>query len=212
MENYDNLYVSQYGFREGHSCENATSELVSQIVKGQQEGMYTLSLFLDLSKAFDSLEHDVLLKKLDRYGIRGITNKWFASYLHNRKMRVKCNTGSTGKLEYSQYKTVSYGTPQGSCLGPLIFIIFTNDLHKQLMNTASLLFADDTTLYMTHRNLRYLKWCVEDDMKRLVAWFKANKLTLNLGKTVCVLFQKERTKTSNNTRIGWNTASKCQRI
>ena len=190
LEKHEKLYVSQYGFREGHSCENAVSELVSQIVKGQQEGLYTLSLFLDLSKAFDSLEHKVLLKKLEHYGLRGTANNWFASYLHNRRMRVKCTISSTGKLEYSRYQTVNYGTPQGSCLGPLIFIIFTNDLHKQLMNTASLLFADDTTLYMTHRNLRYLKWCVEEDMKKLIAWFKANKLTLNLGKTVCVLFQK----------------------
>ena len=190
LERHEKLYVSQYGFREGHSCENAISELVSQIVKGQQEGMYTLSLFLDLSKAFDSLEHRVLLKKFERYGLRGKVNEWFASYLQNRRMRVKCTISSTGKLEYSDYQSVNYGTLQGSCLGPLIFIIFTNDLHEQLMNTASLLFADDTTLYMTHRNLRYLKWCVEEDMRRLIAWFRTNKLTLNLGKTVCVLFQK----------------------
>ena len=190
LEKHEKLYVSQYGFREGHSCKNAVSELVSKVVKGQQEGFYTLALFLDLSKAFDSLEHKVLLKKLERYGLRGTINNWFASYLQNRKMRVKCTTSSTGKLEYSRYQTVNYGTPQGSCLGPLIFIIFTNDLHQQLINTASLLFADDTTLYMTHRNLRYLKWCVEEDMKRLIAWLRANKLTLNLGKTVCVLFQK----------------------
>ena len=208
LEKHDKLYVSQYGFREGHSCENAISELVSEIVKGQQEGLYTLALFLDLSKAFDSLEHNVLLKKLERYGIRGKTNDWFASYLQDRKMRVKCTTSSTGSVEYSKYQTVNYGTlqgsclgplifiiftndlPQGSCLGPLIFIIFTNDLHKQLLNTSSLLFADDTTIYMAHRNLRYLKWYVEEDMKRFITWFKANKLTLNLGKTVCVLFQK----------------------
>ena len=190
LERHDKLYVSQYGFREGHSCENAISELVSEIVKRQQEGMYTLALFLDLSKAFDSLEHSVLLNKLSRYGVRGKTNDWFASYLQNRKMRVKCNITSTGNLEYSQYQTVNYGIPQGSCLGPLIFIIFTNDLNTQLMNTASLLFADDTTIYMSHRHLKYLKWCVEEDMKRLITWFKANKLTLNLGKTVCVLFQR----------------------
>ena len=190
LEKHNKLYVSQYGFRAGHSCENAINELVSEIVKRQQEGMYTLAMFLDLSKAFDSLEHRVLLKKLECYGLRGKTNNWFASYLQNRKMRVKCNTTSTGNLEYSKYQTVNYGTPQGSCLGPLIFIIFTNDLHKQLMNTASLLFADDTTIYMSHRNLRYLKWCVEEDMKKLITWFKANKLTLNLEKTICVLFQR----------------------
>ena len=98
LEKHDKLYVSQYGFCEGHSCENAISELVSQIVKGQQEGLYTLALFLDLSKAFDSLEHNVLLKKQECYGMRGKTNDWFASYLQNRKMRVKCTTTSTGNL------------------------------------------------------------------------------------------------------------------
>ena len=190
LEKHDKLYAGQYGFREGHSCESAVSELISVAIKGQQEGMYTLALFLDLSKAFDSLEHSVLLKKLERYGMRGKSNDWFASYLTDRKMRVKCTVTSTGKLEYSEYKSVTYGTPQGSCLGPLIFIIFTNDLHKQLMSSSSLLFADDTTLYMTHRNLRYLRWCMEEDMKSLIAWFKANKLTLNLSKTECVLFQR----------------------
>ena len=88
LEKHEKLYVSQYGFREGHSCENTISELVSQIVKGQQEGMYTLSIFLDLSKAFDSLEHRVLLRKLERYGLRDTVNSWFASYLQNRRIRV----------------------------------------------------------------------------------------------------------------------------
>ena len=190
LEKHNKLYESQYGFRDGHSCENAISELISEATKGQQEGMYTLALFLDLSKAFDSLEHSVLLRKMERYGLRGKCNDWFASYLQDRRMRVKCTISSTGKQEYSQYQSVNYGTPQGSCLGPLIFIIFTNDLNRQLMNSCSLLFADDTTLYMTHRNLRYLKWCIEEDMRRLITWFKSNKLTLNLGKTECLLFQK----------------------
>ena len=190
LEINSQLYASQYGFREGHSCENAISELIAQAIKGKQEGMYTLALFLDLSKAFDSLEHQVLLKKLSYYGIRGTPNDWFASYLLNRKMRVKCNISSTGRQEHSEYRDVKFGTAQGSCLGPLTFIIFTNDLCKQLQSCSSSLFADETTLYMTHRNLRYLRWCLEEDMKRLINWFKANKLTLNLDKTVCLLFQK----------------------
>ena len=97
---------------------------------------------------------------------------------------------STGRIKYSNYKAVKYGTPQGSCLGPLIFLIFTNDLHKQLERCASILFADDTTLYNTHRNLRYLKWTLEEDLKKLVSWFKANQLIMNIDKTVCMLFQK----------------------
>ena len=105
-------------------------------------------------------------------------------------MRVKCNVASSGKTEYSSYREVAYGSPQGSCLGPLIFLIFTNDLHRHLVYSSSILFADDTTLYKTHRNLVYLKWCLEDDLNTLSDWFAANKLTLNLDKTVCMLFQK----------------------
>ena len=97
---------------------------------------------------------------------------------------------SSGKTEYSTYLNITYGPPQGSCLGPLIFLIFTNDLYRNLVYSSAILFADDTTLYKTHRNLTYLKWCLEDDLNTLSDWFAANKLTLNLDKTVCILFQK----------------------
>ena len=190
MESTGQIYNSQYGFRSQHSCESAVAELTSEIVKGLQNGMYTVALFLDLLKAFDTLEHKVLLDKMYRYGIRGNSLNWFKSYLENRKIRVKCQVASSGKLEYSDYQIVNYGTPQGSCLGPLIFLIFTNNLHQHLNHCASILFADDTTLYKTHRNLNYLKWCIQDDMQTLADWFKANKLTLNLEKTICLLFQQ----------------------
>ena len=115
---------------------------------------------------------------------------WFESYLCGRQMRVKCETASSNKTVYSDYKVINYGTPQGSCLGPLIFLIFTNDLYRHLHHCRSILFADDTTLYKSHRNLRYLKWCLEDEMQNITKWFAANKLTLNLDKTVCILFQR----------------------
>ena len=102
--------------------------------------------------------------------------------MHNSKHR---------KNRVLRIKAINFGTPQGSCLGPLIFIIFTNDLHKQLQHCNSILFADNTTIYKSHRNLKYLSWCVEDDMKTIVKWFQANKLTLNIDKTVCLLFQKQ---------------------
>ena len=194
LEDSKQIYKSQYGFRTAHSCENAISELISEIIKGKQDGMYTLAVFLDLSKAFDSLEHDVLLNKLHKYGIRGVAYEWFKSYLTNRQMRVKCNVASSGRIEYSNYMTVTYGTPQGSCLGPLIFLIFTNDLYRHLVYASAILFADNTTLHKTHRNLTYLQWCLEDDLNTLSDWFAANKLTLNLEKTVCMLFQKENQK------------------
>ena len=194
LETSDQISKSQYGFRTAHSCENAICELISGIIKGKQDGMYTLAVFLDMSKAFDSLEHDVLLKKLYNYGIRGVAYNWFESYLSNRQMRVKCNVASNGKTEYSNYMNVTYGTPQGSCLGPLIFLVFTNDLHRHLVYSSAILFADDTTLHKIHKNLTYLKWCLEDDLCTLSDWFAANKLTLNLDKTVCILFQKNNNK------------------
>ena len=190
MESTGQIYNSQYRFRSQHSCESAVSELTSEVVKGLQNGMYTAALFLDLSKAFDTLEHEVLLNKMDRYGIRGTSLDWFSSYLKDRKIRVKCHVARSGKLEYSDYQIVNYGAPQGSCLGPLIFLIFTNDLHKQLNHCSSILFADEITLYKTHRNLNYLKCCIQDDMHTLTDWFRANKLTLNIEKMICILFQQ----------------------
>ena len=195
LENTDQIYPSQYGFRTSHSCENAISELISTVIKGKEQGLYTVSLFLDLSKAFDSLEHSMMLKKLETYGIRGNALDWFRSYLSNRQIRTKCLIESSGKVELSDYQPINFGAPQGSCLGPLLFLIFTNDLHKQLHHCSSILFADDTTLYKSHRNLVYLQWCIQDDMNRLMQYFRINKLTLNLNKTICVLFQKNKKET-----------------
>ena len=190
LEKTGQIFPSQYGFRTAHSCENAVSELLSTIIKGKEEGLYTISLFLDLSKAFDSLDHVMMLNKLEAYGIRGKTLDWFRSYLSNRLIRTKCQIASSEQTEYSKYQAIKYGTPQRSCLGPLLFLIFTNDLHKQLHHCSCILFADDTTLYKAHKNLVYLQWCIQDDMNRIMKYFRINKLTLNLNKTVCVLFQK----------------------
>ena len=90
---------------------------------------------------------------------------------------------------------VEYGTPQGSCLGPLLFLLFTNDLYRNLEHCNAILFADDTTVYKGHRNLNYLRWCLETDLTTLVDWFKANKLTLNISKTVYMLFRGKETPT-----------------
>ena len=185
------IYNNQYGFRSGHSCKHAVGELVSTVLKGFQKKEFTLGLFLDLSKVFDMLDQKILLEKLCKYGIRETALNWFASYLSDQKIRVKCMVTSTGKIEYSNYESITYGAPQGSCLGPLIYLIFSNDLALCLEHCNSIMFADDTTLYQTHKSLRYLKWCLQEDMETLTDWFKANKLTLNLDKTACVLFKKK---------------------
>ena len=186
------FYQSQYGFRSGHSCESAMCELIGNIAKNQEEGLHTIGVFIDLSKAFDTLDHKILLQKLYRYGIRGTCLNWFTSYLEQRQMRAKCTIDD--HTVYSQYYDIEYGTPQGSCLGPLLFLVFINDIYTSITYSSILLFADDTTILHRHRNLRYLKWCVEEDMRGLVDWLKANKLTINLDKTEVVLFSKDKTQ------------------
>ena len=188
LENTGQIYSSQYGFRPKHSCTNAISELTSEIVKGWEHRKNTVAAFLDLSKAFDTLNHKVLLQKLERYGIRDHCNNWFKSYLLDRKMRTKCVTTGNSKTILSDYNPVEYGTPQGSCLGPLLFLIFSNDLYLHVEYCKIILFADDTTIYVTEKNNNYAKACLEHDLQNIVDWFRANSLTLNLEKSAVVNF------------------------
>ena len=153
--------------------------------------METCGIFIDLSKVFDMLEHPTVLKKLERYGIRGLTLHWFKSYLENRKLRVRCRTGQQGGPEISENYTVEYGAPQGSCMGPLIFLIFCNDISLNLQHMQCIQFAYDTTLYLGHKNLHYLQYCINADLKSLQDWFRANKLTLNISKSVCLIFNQK---------------------
>ena len=195
------FYQGQYGFRSGHSCQNAISELVGTVAKNMEEKRFTIGVFIDLSKAFDTLCHSILLDKMEKYGIRGNIWQWFRDYLKHRSLRVKCMNNS-GKMEYSSYHELDYGTPQGSCLGPLLFIIFINDLPLSTEYCLSLLFADDTTLLHSHQNLEILKTQLEQDIHTLMDWFKANKLTLNLSKTEVVLFSAQSTSMDVTLNIG----------
>ena len=200
----EQIYSGQYGFRTGHSCQNAISELVGNIQKNMEENKSSIGVFIDLSKAFDTPNHKILLSKLEKYGVRGTTLEWFSSYLDSRTMRTKITSSKSQKVLSGNYD-LEYGTPQGSCLGPLLFLIFINDLPLSLIHGSSLLFADDTTLLHSHRNFRYLKLTVEDDMLRLLDWFRANQLTLNLDKTVCLLFSNQKDPEVITINIGNST-------
>ena len=142
---------TQYGFRANHSCDHAVNHLVGKVVKNLEKKSDTVALFLDLSKAFDTLEHEIVLAKMSRYGIRGTPLQWFKDYLSARKIRVRCKPTSVGHDVVSETYNIQYGTPQGSCLGPLIFLIFCNDLSLHLEYMECLQFADDTTLLYSHK-------------------------------------------------------------
>jgi len=177
------FYESQYGFRSKHSTNHAVHELVDNILTAMDNKNSTLGVFLDLSKAFDTIDHKILLNKLEWYGIRGMALDWFRSYLSNRKQYVK----------YSQHKsdiyTIPCGVPQGSVLGPLLFIIYTNDLPNCLINSKAILFADDTTIYMSSNSITDLYIKSNYELECLTEWFRSNKLSLNISKTHYVLFE-----------------------
>ena len=191
LDKHNIFFTSQYGFRKKHSCEHAVTELIGEICKGLENGKHTLSLFIDLSKAFDTISHNILFAKLDRYGIRGTALQWYQSYLNNRFMRAKCNISSTSNTIFSDKHPLDIGAPQGSVLGPLLFLIFCNDLYLNLELCKGILFADDTTVYKSHHNMQYLEWCMKHDMEILTDWFKANHPSLNSNKAVGILFSNK---------------------
>ena len=176
------LYTSQYGFRHGHSTIQATSELLFNILNGFENNKYSLALFLDLSKAFDTIDHSIMLKKLEYYGIRGLPLSWFKSYLSNRKQYVLYH----GKK--SKVQNVNCGVPQGSVLGPLLFLLYVNDLPNTLNLCKALLFADDTTIFYTHDDIDILYQTVNNELSEANEWFRANKLSINATKTYYLLF------------------------
>ena len=188
LNNMNQFYYSQYGFRTGHSCNQAICELVGEITKNTEKNWTTVYVFLDLSKAFDTLEHSTVIQKLERYGIRGNALDWFKSYLNNRTIRVKLDQVRSKEFP------VHYGAPQGSCLGPLIFLIFCNDLNIHLEHMQCIQFADDTTLYLGHPNPELLTKRIEQDLVTLQDWFRANKLNLNVEKSVCLIFNNKMCK------------------
>ena len=197
LNNSSQLYESQYGFRRQHSCDNAVGEVVSRIVKTLESGYVSIAIFLDLSKVFDMLKHDLLLHKMEKYGLRGNVLDWFRSYLSNRRIRVKCTTTSSGQSQISEEYPIEYGTPEGSCLGPLLFLIICNDWRLNLQYLQSVQFADDTTLIAGHRNQHYLKYCIKTDLAVVQDWFNENKLTLNLMKTSYMVFQTNSNMTTD---------------
>lgn len=197
---HDILYKYQFGFRLNHSTSLALIEIIDNIMNKLEQDNYVAGIFLDLSKAFDTVDHTILLEKLEHYGIRGLTHSWFKSYLTNRKQYVVINNTQ------STVRTVKCGVPQGSVLGPLLFLIYVNDIATSLEeNNIIRLFADDTNIFMYNKSPQRLKENMNSAISNLFEWFNANKLTVNLGKTSYTIFKKKKKKTPsylNDIKIG----------
>ena len=178
------LYEHQYGFRAKHSTMHPIMHFINHCAEATNKdpSEYTLAVFCDLSKAFDVINHKILLHKLKSYGIRGLANDWFSSYLSNRTQFVEIDGQNSSR------KQIMCGVPQGSILGPLLFLLYVNDIH-QACESSILSFADDTTLYISDHNFISLFGKVNEEINKLYKWFCANKLSLNANKTKYIVIR-----------------------
>lgn len=172
----------QFGFRNNHSTYMALIVLLENLLNALEKGESAVGIFLDFQKAFDTVNHEILLEKLEIYGIRGLALSWFASYLTNRSQCVIYNGCE------SNHRCIKCGVPQGSILGPLLFLIYINDLPSVSKLFMPILFADDTNLFCTNRNLTTLFDDINRELVNIFAWVNSNKLSLNIDKTNYMLF------------------------
>ena len=190
LDKFKILYVHQYGFRKGHNTIHPVLHFLDKIYKSfnKNDPDFSLSIMIDLKKAFDTCNFDILLKKLSHYGFRGISNLWFENYLKGRLQFTYINGVK------SNLNTMLTGVPQGSVLGPLLFLILINDLSNVSNKLLSLLFADDTTFQISSNNVKELFNTANEELEKASSWFQANKLTLNVSKTKYILFRKKNQK------------------
>ena len=176
------LYEYQFGFQKGKSTHMALIFLIDKITEALDQGNCVIGIFIDFSKAFDTVDHKLLLQKMKLYGIQGTANQWFHDYLSNRYQYVTYN-GVKSKQEI-----ITCGVPQGSLLGPLLFLLYVNDLYLVTKASLPVLFADDTNIFITGKNSKEMCDKINEDLENIREWLCCNKLSLNILKTHYMVF------------------------
>uniref|UniRef100_A0A672FS48 Reverse transcriptase domain-containing protein n=1 Tax=Salarias fasciatus TaxID=181472 RepID=A0A672FS48_SALFA len=182
---------SQYGFRSNRSTAMALMDLAEEIASAIDSKKYAIGVFIDLKKTFDTIDHDIVLRQMEQYGIRGIVLDWLRNYIKNRQQFVQLKDFKSPELN------ITYGVPQGSVLGPKLFIMYINDIGKVSDILSPVVFADDTNIFCTGDDLQQMMDIVSQELSKLKSWFNRNKLSLNSEKTKFMLFGNQK----NNIKV-----------
>ena len=182
LDNFDLLDHRQGGFRPKHSTVKKSSYFVNDLYSAMNDNKFTVAVFINAMKAFDTVNHQILLNKMKKLGIKGNLLEWVRDYHTARYQRTLANNIT------SKQNTITCGVPQGSVLGPLLFIIYINDISKAITNCKVSLYADDTVIYISHSDYLNAVHLIQSDLNRVYTWCDSNKLTINCKKTKFCLY------------------------
>ena len=176
ISRYNIIKPNQFGFQRNKSTSDAILEFLENVYESFEDNNFYFSIFLDFSKAFDTISHDILMNKLEYMGFRGPLHSWLTSFFSNRRQYVDVGSSSSYSLP------ITIGVPQGSTLGPLLFILYINDMENSLSNMSIIHFADDSTLHTRLRRNSNITTLVNYELYSINNWLQANKLFLNIEK------------------------------
>ena len=180
LQVYKLFFSLQFGFRNGYSTNHALTILTEMIGRAIDEDKFACGVFIDLQKAFDTVDHGILLSKRNHYGVRGASYQWCKSCLTSRQQYT-----TTAYLKLA-LRSINYGVPQGSVLGPILFLLYINDLNQAIVHSKVHHFADDTNFLYASHSLRKINKAINFDLSNLVQWLRANKIS-----------EREQNRTSN---------------